>query len=189
MSAPSSALGVTAFLAGAAILGGLLAAATGVGLNSLASGFLPGLPAECPAQSVEAAPLSSISVTVQNASGLEGLAAVTAARLKALGVDVVATGNKELPDNADPLAGVVISGPSKQLPQALAVQGIFPESVFLLIDDDGKAGTSVYLAQENPAIAEAPVIGTGTMRCLLPKPAPPAARPPASPTPAPVSAP
>ncbi|MBP2412435.1 hypothetical protein JOF48_001234 [Arthrobacter stackebrandtii] len=170
MTERSGALAVTVFLGTAAVLAGAIAAVAGIGLNSAASKILPAPPPACPTAGIEAAPLAGLSVKIHNAAHVEGLAAGMATRLKAHGITVESVGNRDAPELAASGADVVITAPSGNLAPAMALQGLFPRSVFLL--EDGEAGTSLYLTSEKPAMADAPVGGMGTLRCSVGTPAP-----------------
>ncbi|MHA7304441.1 LytR C-terminal domain-containing protein [Arthrobacter sp. TMN-49] len=165
MTRQPSALGVAAFLGVFALLGGSLAGLLGLGVNIVAGDLHSAPVPECPGEIVAAAPLSGMAVKVHNSSNVEGLAAGTAKSLKKKGIKVVSVANKAAPETPSETSGVIITAASKQLPEAVALQALFPESVFLL--DDAEPVPSVYLTRAKPKISAAPVTTKSAVRCVL----------------------
>ncbi|MHA7268569.1 LytR C-terminal domain-containing protein [Arthrobacter sp. HLT1-20] len=163
MTHRSLALGVTAFLGAAAILGGSLAGLLGLGVQHVAGGLLPEPPAECPTHVVAPAPLAGLAVKVHNSAKVEGLAASTAQVLKKQGVKVASLGNKAAPEASGEGHDVIIAASAKHLPEAVALQSLFPASVFLL--DDAEPEPSIYLTRADPKTNPAPAASRSAVRC------------------------
>jgi len=133
-----------------AILAAAMAALAALGIGAAAGRFLPAAPLPCPGQPLEPAALGGWSVDVYNASGAEGLAAETAAVLQGRGVAVGKVGNQPAPAVKVPAGAqfpeVVIAAPKSGYAQAAALQELFPESVFMPVDDDA-TGLRIYLTK------------------------------------------
>lgn len=147
-------------------MAGVVAAAAGIGLDAFAGKYLPGLPPECPSSPAVAAPLTGLAVSVYNAANVEGLAAATATTLEAKGLKVISLHNSPAPSDAAG-ADAVITASSKNLAAAVALQSLFPKSVFRL--DDEESAASLYLTADKPALEGTPPTEATRLRCSLDK--------------------
>lgn len=160
-------LQVMAFLGTAALVAGLFAGLAGLGIDKVTVKYLPSLPPRCPPQAIEPAPMSQLSLKIYNSSNVEGLATKEAKILKIYGTKIISTGNMAAPNYPGLSAEAIIIASSKSLPEAVALQSIYPKSVFVL--DETDPVMRLFLTKGNLTVGKTPATTQTPLRCKTPE--------------------